>query len=33
MDTNPVTLDYTLHDLYSDNDEDNLNTVLVYYPL
>ena len=33
MDTNPVTLDYTLHDLYSDNDEDDLNTVLVYYPL
>lgn len=33
MDTDPITLDYTLCDLYSDNDEDDPNTVLVYYPL
>lgn len=33
MDTDPITLDYTLRDLYSDNDEDDPNTVLVYYPL
>lgn len=33
MDTDPITLDYTLRDLYSDNDEDDPNTILVYYPL
>lgn len=29
----PIKLDYTLRDLYSDNNEDDLNTVLIYYPL
>lgn len=29
----PITLDYTLHDLYSSDTEDGLNTVLIYYPL
>lgn len=29
----PITLDYTLRDLYSDNDEDDLKTTLIYYPL
>jgi hypothetical protein len=28
----PITLDYTLHDLYA-ADSDGLNTVLIYYPL
>jgi hypothetical protein len=29
----PITLDYTLRDLYSEDNGDDLNTVLVYYPL
>jgi hypothetical protein len=29
----PITLDYTLHDLYAVDSEDGLNTVLIYYPL
>ncbi|KAF4210987.1 hypothetical protein CNMCM8980_008658 [Aspergillus fumigatiaffinis] len=29
----PITLDYTLHDLYAADSEDGLNTVLIYYPL
>ncbi|KAF4266997.1 hypothetical protein KXW39_006191 [Aspergillus fumigatus] len=29
----PITLDYTLHDLYIASQEDGLNTVLIYYPL
>ncbi|KAI9370879.1 hypothetical protein BJX61DRAFT_544189 [Aspergillus egyptiacus] len=29
----PITLDYTLHDLYTADCEDGLNTVLIYYPL
>lgn len=33
MDPDPITLDYTLRDLYSGDDEDDLNIVLVYYPL
>ncbi|OGM48510.1 solid-state culture specific ATP-grasp domain protein [Aspergillus bombycis] len=28
-----ITLDYTLRDLYSDNNEDDLNMTLIYYPL
>lgn len=29
----PIKLDYTLRDLYSNGNEDDLNTVLIYYPL
>lgn len=29
----PITLDYTLHDLYSTDSDDDPNTVLIYYPL
>ncbi|KAL3480807.1 hypothetical protein BJX99DRAFT_272541 [Aspergillus californicus] len=29
----PIILDYTLHDLYTSDTEDNLDTVLVYYPI
>ncbi|EAW23666.1 putative solid-state culture specific protein [Aspergillus fischeri NRRL 181] len=29
----PITLDYTLHDLYAADSEDGLNIVLIYYPL
>ncbi|PKX97877.1 putative solid-state culture specific protein [Aspergillus novofumigatus IBT 16806] len=29
----PIILDYTLHDLYTADSEDGLNTVLIYYPL
>ncbi|KAJ5102453.1 hypothetical protein N7532_002982 [Penicillium argentinense] len=31
--TSPITLDYTLHDLYAADSEDGLNGVLVYYSI